>query len=70
MLHTRKYKARNRVVEILKNEKKIDLAGIMRGKYFRIVATIVADGQNVNQLLIDEGLARHYSGREKRKGWC
>jgi micrococcal nuclease len=53
----------------LKNAKRIDLENTERGKYFRILANIVADGKDLSTLMIEKGLARPYQG-EKRKGWC
>ncbi len=40
-----------------------------RGKYFRIVATVQADGVDVVPLMIERGMGRAYRvGR--RAGWC
>lgn len=36
-----------------------------RGKYFRIVADIEVDGENLAELLLDNGLAKPYDGRNK-----
>lgn len=63
-------KAKNRLNEILKNSKKIELRNIARGKYFRIVAEIWADGVNVNEVLINEGLGVRYLGGKKILSWC
>ena len=35
----------------------------------RVDATVIADGADVGKVLIEEGLARPYSGG-KRRGWC
>ena len=48
----------------------ITLKNVERGKYFRIVATVEADGQDVSDLLIQEGLAVPYDGGTKVKDWC
>ncbi len=48
----------------------ITLKNVERGKYFRIVATVEADGQDVSDLLIQEGLAVPYEGGTKGKNWC
>jgi len=48
----------------------IHLVGAKRGKHFRIVATVEADGQDVSDLLIQEGLAVVYDGGVKEKDWC
>ena len=61
-------KARDRLRVLLKG-KHIILKDIVRGNYFRIVATLIANGQDVSEILIREGLARPYGGG-KRKEWC
>jgi micrococcal nuclease len=40
-----------------------------RGKYFRILADVYVDGENLTDLLISAGHARPYDGG-KREGWC
>lgn len=56
-------------VKLLAEAKWIDLVGVERGKYFRLVGRIVADGQDISKLLLKNRYARPYHG-EKRKGWC
>ena len=46
-----------------------DLVDVKRGKYFRIVATVLADGVDVAAALVKNGLGRLYGGG-KREGWC
>jgi endonuclease YncB( thermonuclease family) len=41
-----------------------------RDKYARGVASLTRDGHDVAETLIAEGLARPYSGRTRRAGWC
>lgn len=41
-----------------------------RGKYFRILARVLADGQDVSELLIRRNLAVPYEGGKKIKDWC
>lgn len=48
----------------------IDLISMQRGKYFRIVADVVADGKMVKEALLEEGLAVIYQGKTKTKDWC
>jgi len=48
----------------------ITLKNVQRGKYFRLVASVEADGQDVSDLLIQEGLAVVYDGGTKVKDWC
>lgn len=53
----------------LKRARKIRLLNVQRGKYFRIVAEIEADGVVLNRELVSRGLAYpYYAG--KKKGWC
>ncbi len=58
------------VESLLGQAQDIHLVGAKRGKYFRIVATVEADGQDVSDLLIQEGLAVPYEGGTKGKNWC
>ena len=61
--------ARDFLRSILRTAGRIDLLEAERGKYFRIVATIQADGRDVAALMITRGLGRPYQGG-RRKGWC
>ena len=56
-------KARNRVQDLLSQAHSIILKDVERGKYFRLVASVEADGQDVSDLLIQEGLAVPYESR-------
>lgn len=47
----------------------IELHDIERGKYFRLVATVLADGVDIAQILIAADLGRRYNGGS-RSGWC
>ena len=42
----------------------------VRGKYFRIVGRLMADGVDISELLIQKSLAVLYDGGTKRKDWC
>ena len=53
----------------LRSAKVIELRNIQRGKYFRILADVYVDGQNLADGLIRSGHARLYDGG-KRLGWC
>jgi len=55
---------------MLRNAKTIELRNMQRGKYFRIVADVYADGQSVGEGLVREGLAVVYDGGKKIKDWC
>jgi len=41
-----------------------------RGKYFRVVARIVADGQDLTALLLHHNLGIPYAGSRKSRLWC
>ena len=70
MFEKRKAKeAQAMVQDVLNHAKDITLRDIERGKYFRIVATVVVDGRNLGDLLIDQKLAIPYDGGRKVK-WC
>lgn len=62
--------AKELVKNILTNADDIVLKDIRRGKYFRIVADIYADGVNISEILLDKGLAVIYYGGTKVKDWC
>jgi len=61
--------ARDFLRELLARAARIDLVDVMRGKFFRIVATVRADGVDVAAALVKNGLGRPYGGG-KREGWC
>ena len=42
----------------------------VRGKYFRIVGRLMADGVDISDLLIERQLAVLYDGGTKTKDWC
>ncbi len=54
--------ARDFLRNLLRNASRIDLADVERGKYFRIVAIVEADGVDVVPLMIEQGLGRPYHG--------
>ena len=51
------------------NADTVTLSGIERGKYFRIVADVYADGVSVSGALIESGFGRAYDGGRRSK-WC
>lgn len=61
--------ARDRLRALFAEAVRIDLVNVSRGKYFRIIADVEADGINVADILLQEGLGRGYSG-EARESWC
>ena len=54
----------------LRSAKVIELRNLQRGKYFRVVADVYADGVNVGDELVKESLAVVYDGGKKVKDWC
>jgi len=63
-------KAKQYNIKALRNAKTIELRNMQRGKYFRIVADVYADGQSVGEGLVRQGLAVIYDGGRKVKDWC
>lgn len=62
--------AKQLTVSLLRTAKTIELKNIQRGKYFRIVADVYADNQNLAYILIKNKLAVKYDGGTKIKDWC
>ena len=62
-------KAKQLTVKTLRNAKVIELKNMRRGKYFRIIADVYADGVSLTKTHLTAGTARPYYGG-KRKGWC
>ena len=62
-------RAREETVNLLRNANNIELRKLERGKYFRILAEVYVDGQNLAEMLISKQLARPYAGG-KRRSWC
>ena len=68
-----KYEAqqtRDMVSDILKDAEQITLKNMKRGKYFRIAADVIVDGENLGNMLIEAGVAIKYSGKKKTHKWC
>ena len=61
---------RDLVNQLLRRANRIDLIAVSREKYFRILASVVADGQDISSTLINNGLAVGYLGGTKIKNWC
>jgi micrococcal nuclease len=62
--------AQQMVADTLKNVKQITLKNMRRGKYFRIAADVIIDGENLADLLIKKGMAVRYNGGRKTHKWC
>ena len=69
------YEARDLVRGLLNNAQNITLIidddpKEVRGKYFRIVGRLIADGVDISELLIQKNLAVLYDGGTKGEDWC
>ncbi len=62
--------AKQLVYKLLTNARTINLHNIGRGKYFRILADVEFDGQDLASVLLDKGFAVTYSGGRKSHNWC
>lgn len=63
--------AKNLIENLLKKAKEINLKNVARDKYFRILADVEVDGQDIKTLLIKNQLAYNYDGATKAKiNWC
>ena len=50
------------VSDILKDAEQISLKNMERGKYFRIAADVIVDGESLVDMLIEAGMAVRYDG--------
>ena len=62
-------KAKQAVVAMLRDGKKIELRNLRRDKYFRLLADVYVDGKSLSETLLQAGLAYAYEGG-KKKSWC
>ena len=62
--------AQQMVADILKDADQIVLRNMERGKYFRIAADVIVDGENLADILIEAGMAVRYDGGKKTHKWC
>ena len=60
---------RDFLTALLRESPRVDLVDVERGKYFRIIATVIAHGVDVGKVLIEKGWVRPYDGG-KREPWC
>ncbi|MCP1317581.1 thermonuclease family protein [Halomonas sp. 707B3] len=58
------------LVERLRGAESIELRRIERGSFFRIIAEVWADGENVGQEMIEAGHALPYQEGQGGKAWC
>ena len=62
--------AKDMVTDILKDAKQITLKNMERGKYFRIAADVIVDGESLGDMLVEAGVATRYDGGKKTHKWC
>jgi micrococcal nuclease len=63
--------AKNLVQDILSKAKYIEIRNFIRGKYFRIIGDVYADGENIASAIKNKGLALKYDGGKKIDfDWC
>ena len=62
--------AKQFTVSKLRSAKVIELRNLQRGKYFRIVADVYVDSDNLANMLIKNNLGVPYNGGTKTKDWC
>ena len=62
--------AQQMVADILKDAEQITLKNMERGKYFRIAADVIVDGENLADVLIEAGMPVKYDGGKKTHKWC
>ena len=62
--------AQQMVADFLKDAEQIVLKSMERGKYFRIAADVIVDGENLADVLVEAGMAVRYDGGKKTHKWC
>ena len=62
--------ARDALAERLRQATVIELREVERGKYFRLVAEVIADGENMSDVLLARGLAWPYDGGTRERKFC
>ena len=62
--------AQQMVADFLKDAEQIVLKSMERGKYFRIAADVIIDGENLADVLVEAGMAVRYDGGKKTHKWC
>ena len=64
-------KAKQELKSLLVNAESITLRSIGRDKYFRVLATVDVDGEDVSEVLIRRGVAVPYDGgKHPSVNWC
>jgi micrococcal nuclease len=62
--------AKKMVADILKGAEQVNIRNMERGKYFRIAADVIVDGESLGAMLIRAGMAIRYDGGKKTHKWC
>jgi micrococcal nuclease len=62
--------ARIYLVERLRGAEAIELRQIERGSFYRIIAEVWADGENVGEEMLAEGYALPYEEGKAGRAWC
>lgn len=62
--------ARDFLRDVMQKASNLRLINVHRDKYFRIDATVLADGVDVAELMISKGYAVQYDGGNKTAAWC
>lgn len=62
--------ARIYLVERLRSAETIELRQIERGSFYRIIAQVWADGENVGQEMLEAGHALPYASGQSGQAWC
>ena len=62
--------ARDFVGSVLRKAKLVVLTNMSQGTFFRVVADVIVDGVNLNDLLVRKNMARVYRQSVGRLPWC
>lgn len=63
-------KARNFINTVLENAREIELYDLERGENFNLIARIMANGENVSKLLLDQKFALPATDKTGKPNWC
>ena len=62
--------ARDNLAAKLEAAEEVYLINVKRDKYFRLLAIVIADGEDLNFWMRDQGFAVEYQGYGPKKNWC
>jgi len=63
-------KAKKELNNALQSARHIKLKNVQKGKYFRLLADVLVDGESVSKILMKKKLAIAYDGGTKTNPWC